>query len=62
MSTKILTRQVAGDEDRRYWAVDEESGVIGRQVYLSFQDFLDLGSPETITVTVEPGDTLNKEN
>lgn len=56
----ILTRRNPDDwEDRRYWQVDEESGVIRRAVDIDIQTFQDLGEPDTITVTIEPGDTMN---
>ena len=28
-------------------------------LYLSSEDYLDMGCPETLTVTIEPGDHLN---
>lgn len=28
-------------------------------LYLSSEDYLDMGEPDTITVTIEPGDHLN---
>ena len=33
-----------------------------RRGFLTTKDWVDFGSPETITVTVVPGDTLNEEN
>jgi len=34
-----------------------------RQAQLNRADYLDMGEPQVITVTIEPGDTLNtKEN
>lgn len=32
------------------------------QIDLSEEAFIDMGCPSEITVTVEPGDTLNEEN
>ena len=31
-------------------------------LYLSGEDYLDMGRPDTITVTIEPGDRLNNED
>ncbi len=59
----ILTRSTTkGDEDySRQWfiQVDEETDVIRREVYVDIGTYQDLGEPETITITIEPGDTLN---
>lgn len=38
---------------------DEDTNVMRRKVYLDIETYQDLGCPDTITVTVEPGDTLN---
>lgn len=38
---------------------NEDTGVIDRTVVLARKDVNDLGWPEEITVTIEPGDTLN---
>jgi hypothetical protein len=46
-------------EDREYWAVDPDTGLILRSVSMDIQTFVDLGEPAQITVTIEPGDTLN---
>lgn len=68
MSTKATlskTRSVLtenGDPDlgvRWYIQVDEETEVIRRELYLDIATYQDLGEPETITVTIEPGDLLN---
>lgn len=40
-------------------AQNEETGVVDRTVVLARRIVDDLGWPEEITVTVEPGDTLN---
>lgn len=56
----ILTRVNPDDwEDRRYRQVREDDGVILREVYMDIGTFQDLGEPEVITLTIEPGDTLN---
>lgn len=38
----------------------EEDGDVNDTVYISRADWDDMGRPETITVTVEPGDLLNE--
>ena len=38
---------------------DEDSGLIQRTVLLNYRDFVDLGSPSEITVTIQPGDLRN---
>lgn len=39
----------------------EDKGNLGLHT-LPFETWEDMGSPMTITITVEPGDKLNKEN
>jgi len=39
--------------------IDESK--VARTVVMSSVDFVDMGSPEVITVTIEPGDLLNDE-
>lgn len=59
----ILTRSTTkGDEDyARQWfiQVDPDDSSVEREVYVDIQTYLDLGEPDVITVTIEPGDTLN---
>lgn len=45
--------------DRTYRQVDEDTDVLHREVYLDIRTYQDLGEPETITISIEPGDTLN---
>lgn len=58
-ATRTILTHVPGDDSRLYVASDEESGVIRRSVYVDIETYQDLGEPEEITVTIEPGDTLN---
>lgn len=62
-TTKILTRShtEGDDEYARQWftQVDPDDGHIKSEVYLSRSDFMDMGEPETITITIEPRDRLN---
>lgn len=39
----------------------EDTNVIQRTVELDAEDWEEMGRPETITVTIEPGDRLNDE-
>lgn len=68
MATLTRTRSVLhrsatkGDEPySRQWFIqaDEDTNVVRREVYVDRQTFEDLGEPDTITVSIEPGDTLN---
>jgi len=50
-------------EVRKFGSVTEEemaAGVIPEAVYITKQNWDDMGSPEAITVTIVPGDTLNQ--
>jgi len=59
----ILTRddRYSEEEFGKRWFIqtDEETGIVRRNVYVDVETFQDLGEPDTITVTIEPGDTLN---
>ena len=41
---------------------DDTYGPYAATLYLSGEDYLDMGRPPTITVTIEPGDRLNNED
>lgn len=50
------------DEDAKNcvtFIVADDDGLIIRTVILDYQDYIDLGAPQQITVTIEPEDTLN---
>lgn len=59
----VLTRSTTkGDEDHaRQWfaSADDDTSAVLREVYVDRQTFEDLGEPDTITVSIEPGGTLN---
>jgi hypothetical protein len=40
---------------------EDDTGAITRTLVMARRDVNDLGWPEEITVTIVPGDTLNKE-
>lgn len=40
---------------------EEDTGMVTRTVVLARRDVDDMGWPEKITVTIEPGDKLNEE-
>ena len=39
--------------------VDEEDSFISKELVFRTSDWEDMGSPECVTVTIEPGDKLN---
>jgi len=39
----------------------DDTGIIYRTVILDFDEWLSMGEPEAITITIEPGDKLNGE-
>ena len=41
--------------------LDEPGNGNARALTVALADYLDMGSPETITVTIEPGDLLNDD-
>lgn len=51
-----------GDEDAAVFELPNEDIPTARSavLYLAYADFEALGSPEVITVTIEPGDLLNE--
>lgn len=56
-STRSVLSRTRTVDDRVYFAQDEEP--FNALVSLSLDKWDDLGRPETITVSVEPGDHLN---
>jgi len=56
----IMHRVRSNIEDVLFAEVMDEPGT-GRTVLISTRDSIDMGSPEVITVTIEPGDLLNDE-
>ena len=39
---------------------DEDTGEVQRSVIIRLQDYEDMGRPEQVTITIEPGDRLNE--
>lgn len=60
-SACLLERDPRGDNGSvEFAARDEDTGERTRGVNLSAEDFHLLGDPRQLTVTIEPGDTLNQ--
>lgn len=59
---KVLVRLWTGDEYVTFGQIDEDNPKHRvNHLYLSHLDWQDMGYPETITVSVVPGDALNEE-
>ncbi len=43
-----------------YQQNDEETGALNAAIIIDKQTYQDLGKPERLTLTIEPGDVLNK--
>lgn len=57
---KVLTFFTETEAELLFSAEVADDEVYGRTLYpLSKQDWEDMGRPETITVSIEPGDRLN---
>lgn len=58
--TKTVTRMVKVNNGRTYTSMEEDGD---RAHFLVIDEYVfeDFGSPEVITVTIEPGDKLNEE-
>lgn len=69
MTSRITKRQVVlplslpadCEGDVAVYEPGPEMEVREPEVCLSFADYMALGEPEQITVTIEPGDRLNEE-
>lgn len=63
-TASVMSHEPGYDLDglRAFYLIDEETKVINRVVHLNDETFADMGSPETITVTIEPGDRLDALN
>lgn len=57
-SRVVLTRTLTQDNVVDFVASFDDTKQIYRTVKLAVQDWEDLGSPEEITVSIEPGNTL----
>lgn len=60
-SQSVLERRPLADapeHDRFVFSTPADSGR-RRSLILSAEDWADLGEPETLTISIEPGDTLN---
>lgn len=64
-SRSVLEREPnwrdCGDETVWFESVNEDTDLVDRSITFSIKDWVDMGSPETITITIEPGDRLNDE-
>jgi len=47
--------------DREFFGEELDEPGLTRQIQVSHSDWADMGSPEVITVTIEPGDLLNND-
>ncbi len=50
-----------GPDVQRFVQHPEEEGEVARGVDVLTQDWEDMGRPDIVTVTIEPGDLLNGE-
>lgn len=57
--TKSVLHAEPSSGPRAYVQRDEGTNVLRRKVYLDITTYQDLGCPDTVTMTVEAGDTLN---
>jgi hypothetical protein len=63
-SKAVLTKdafQMNPDKYTFFSQYDEETGFIEKGFYMPNDIFSALGSPTTITLTIEPGDKLNED-
>lgn len=60
VSQRVVMHLASTGSFRAYFnEVLDEPGIY-REFVLSAPDFFDMGSPEAITLTIEPGDLLNE--
>lgn len=58
MTRENDTLDLSGDYEV-FAAIDDETGVINQGYYLDRNEWVEFGNPDTVTVTVHPGDRLN---
>jgi hypothetical protein len=58
---RVLDRRPSGpDEKVRYVQEDDDvPGAVRTDVAFDYATYVDMGSPDVVTVTIEPGDLLN---
>lgn len=63
MSKSVILLEINGDADVddmiAFQAVDEESGLITTSLLIDKEEWEHFGSPDVVTITIEPGDQLN---
>jgi hypothetical protein len=63
---RILTLDTApgygGNPDAVYSTADEDTLELTTMLVIDADDYVELGEPDTITVTIRPGDHLNPED
>lgn len=55
----VMKRRRTEYVDRALFREDLDEPGVARGITFSHADWADMGSPETITVTIDPGDLLN---
>lgn len=60
-SRRVLDLAVApqGDSSFVFWQLDEDTGLATTVLKMTERSWRDLGSPTQVTLTIEPGDSLN---
>jgi hypothetical protein len=62
ISVFLLAEQPSDYGDAKYLHPVVEESRATRRLFITSQVYRDMGSPETITVTIEPDDQLNEGN
>lgn len=58
-STSVLSLTCEGGTFAIFQATYDDTGEVYKSLGIPIQDWRDFGSPREITVTIDPGDTLN---
>lgn len=58
-TTSVLNLHAGSRHRTSFASVDDDTGAIDREVWMSGRTWEELGGPEQITVTIKPGDRLN---
>lgn len=59
--TRVLALGIASSLGGADFVAENEQGQLDHVLTMRYEDWLDMGHPSTVTVTVEPGDLLNLE-
>jgi hypothetical protein len=60
-TTRIYNKIAENGHLVMFGTADEDTGMVTSEIVVIHEIYADLGSPDQVTITIEPGDQLNTE-